>query len=164
MSAWTCSDCAGFSTADLIRAGAYTPPTDPDTKCSGCGTPLSAGMRTMLLLEKLARQGGPVARPAETTAPKRRNTTAGILSARATAARLGVNRSTLSRLVQAEILVSVPKGGRRGYRTADVEALIERGFSLDSPAPVPPPKTRTRRRSRKNGTADPSIEDRLARF
>jgi excisionase family DNA binding protein len=94
-------------------------------------------------------------------APRRRATAAGLLSARLAATLLGVNRSTLARLVAQGAIPTVPKGKRRGYRAADVDALVSSGFTLDGPAPSPPRKTK-RRPSRRKSAADPSVAARLA--
>lgn len=61
---------------------------------------------------------------------RRRNPSRGWLSARAAARRLGIGRDTLARLVQARIIARVPRGERSAFRAADVEALIERGYTL----------------------------------
>jgi excisionase family DNA binding protein len=63
---------------------------------------------------------------------RRRNPSTGWLSARAAARRLGIGRDTLARLVQARIIPRVPRGERSAFRAADVEALIERGYTLPS--------------------------------
>ena len=151
---WTCPDCEGVSTADLIRAGAYTPPTDPDATCSGCGASLSATVRSALLLaqirDRLAALGG--------------DPSAGILSGRAAARRLGIGRDTLARLAEAGVIASVPKGARHGFRAADVEALIEKGYTLpDAPTRPAPPTKRKRRRAPESADAA-EIAAKLAEF
>ncbi len=116
-----------------------------------------------------AARGGAVAarpRPADPApAPKRRgNPAAGILSARTAARRLGIGRDTLARLVEAATLASVPKGSRQGFRAADVEELIQRGFSLpDAPPRRARPTKRKRRRAPESADAA-SIAAELAKF
>lgn len=54
---------------------------------------------------------------------------------------------TLARLVQARIIARVPRGERSAFRAADVEALIERGYTL------PEGRKTTRRRPTKSNAA-----------
>jgi hypothetical protein len=169
---WTCERCEGVSVADLRRAGVYVEPVDPDARCPECGTPLAAAVRTALLLAQLRDRlavptGGALVvqhRAADTTAPsaRRRNMIAGILSGRAAARRLGIGRDTLARLVALEVITPVPKGSRQGFRAADVEALIERGYKLPDASPRGVPAKRSRRRGVRSD--DAAIQAKLAEF
>jgi len=103
--------------------------------------------------------------PAPTAAPKRRrNSGAALLSKRAAARRIGIARATLAQLEDAQLIVSVPKGHRRGYRAVDVEWLVEHGFTLPEPPPKPAPPKRKRRRSPSNGTAAADVLAKLEQF
>ena len=84
---------------------------------------------------------------------RRRNPSTGWLSARSAARRLGIGRDTLARLVQARIIARVPRGEGSAFRAADVEALIERGYTL------PKGRKAMRRRPMKS---DPAPVQRIA--
>ena len=72
--------------------------------------------------------------PVRTRAPARRTSPPGLVSARASAARLGIGRDTLGQLVKAKVIERVPRGKGWAFRAADIERLIEHGFTLHAPA------------------------------
>jgi hypothetical protein len=152
---WRCDGCTqeveGVSIHDIRRAGAYVEPTDPDSECASCGDRPSEAVRTRLLLERLVHSQRVAPWEAPVPVVRRRNTAAGILSARTAAQRLGIGRDTLARLVEVGQIASVPKGKRPGYRSADVEALVNRGFTLPDDAARPAPKAKRRRAPKSNG-------------
>lgn len=104
----------------------------------------------------------PGVNPDRRRASPRRPSAAGLLSARATAARLGIGRDTLGRLVDAEVIRPVPKGARLGFRAVDVERLVETGYRLPDAPPPPPPAKRKRRQP--NGPDAAAIAAELAKF
>ena len=74
--------------------------------------------------------------PVRTRAPTQRASPSGLVSARASAARLGIGRDTLGQLIKAKVIERVPRGKGWAFRSADIERLIERGFTLrDSARP-----------------------------
>ena len=176
---WMCIRCAArdrdVTVGDLLRAWETCEPDDPDVRCSLCDLPPPEPTRLRLVMERLAllasapvsvQPTAPVqpAAPAPTATPKRRrNSGAALLSKRAAARRIGIARATLAQLEDAQLIVSVPKGRRRGYRAADVERLVEQGFTLPEAPPKPPPPKRKRRRS-SNGTAAADVAAKLAEF
>lgn len=161
---WTCESCSGISNADLQRAGAYTPPDDPDATCSECGVPLSAAFRTVLLLERQAQPTASVAAPApESTTPSGPR----LHSFHEAAKLLRVDRvKTLPALVSAGILRAVPWGPyERRIVAEDVERVLREGLATfpgrarkppkgPLPTPAPPPIRRRRRRARSSNVGD----------
>jgi excisionase family DNA binding protein len=118
----------------------------------GCNAELSDDDRAQLEMARAVENAISAMRSATPAEREhRRNTAAGLLSARTAARRLGIGRDTLARLVQVGEIKPVPKGARSGFRAVDVEALIERGYTLpDRDRPTP---KKTRRRSKENGAA-----------
>jgi len=106
----------------------------------GCPTEMLA--RMIAVLERTVRRLTLANEPI-----RRRNPSTGWLSARAAARRLGIGRDTLARLVQARIIARVPRGEGSAFRAADVEALIQRGYTL------PKGRKTMRRRSMKSNAA-----------
>ncbi len=122
---------------ECLDCGADLEDVTGDT-CS-CGQEIEPELLPLLALRRIERAIATRAAP-----ERRRHVAAGILSHRATARRLGIGRDTLARLIEAGEIATVPKGERRGFRAADVEALIERGWKLGSPEKPAPKRTRRR--------------------
>lgn len=147
---WYCRRCASdllTDGLDPVRFGTYFDPPSPSVRCADCDAPPpdSARVLAALALAQAAREAAPTRR--------RQPVAAGHLSQRAAARRLGIGRDTLARLVQAHVIAPVQKGARDAFRAADVERLIEHGYSLpDAPRPAAPAK-RKRRRPEGNGAA-----------
>jgi hypothetical protein len=135
-------------------------------ECEHCGAELDDHAIDALTIARAARAGAEAAiagsRTVSGSRERGRNPVAGILSARAAARRLGIGRDTLARLEQAREITSVPKGLRRGFRAADVEALIERGYKL--PGALPRPALAKRKRRRRSETDDAAVQAKLAEF
>jgi len=138
-SGWTCHACGNDGNLAF--------------ECDVCPALVDARLAPMVEIARASRQLAAAPRVAAPVARRRTAVAAGILSARTTARRLGIGRDTLARLVAAGLIAPVPKGSRQGYRARDVEALIERGYSLPEAAPRPEPKRSRHRTPKSNGTA-----------
>ncbi len=118
--------------------------------CPACGVELDEFAIEELRIARAVAAAMP--RTAPVPRERRPAIAAGILSGRASARRLGIGRDTFARIVHAGLLHPVPKGPRPGFRAADVEALIERGWTLPGDERAMQ-KTTRRRRSNENDAA-----------
>jgi excisionase family DNA binding protein len=143
---WTSRACAEAEAGCNLPAhlGLWSEPPDPDATCVECGEFAPDAVRLRLALGRRDLR-----LPSRQDLPgSRRASVAGLLSARATAKRLGVGRDTLTRLVADGVIERVPKGSKLCFRASDVEQLVQDGFTVRS-APKPTRRSGSPRRAKR---------------